>query len=291
MPNNQQQQPAKQPLDIVRNDLPTLEKILSLSAAPGTDVATIAAQEFMYLEAIAQSKPEVYNCTPQSILLAVKGVMRQNLTLDPYAGLVYTKTRNVNIGTQQAPIWAKVLEMMPTANGLISINRQLGRILDYTNPEVKKDITGKVVEVSMKILKPSYGAPRWETYTFDESDFTRWQRASHKENARNKQDADANKLNYANPNYTNWKGGIDPEFARAKCIRHSLKKLGTNPQEVASASVKVAGVPQDRVIDPEKDEYVDTQSGEMYTDVIHEELNSTLGEPINTDDLPNTNDL
>lgn len=288
MPANEQQQ--TKPLELVKKELPTIEKIISLSARPGTDVATIAAQEFMYLEAIAQSKPEVFNCTAQSILLAVKGVMKQNLTLDPYAGLVYTKTRSVNTGTSQSPVWVKVLEMMPTANGLISINRQLGRILDYTNPEVKKDANGKVIEVSMKILKPSYGAPRWETYTFDASDFTRWQRASHKENARNKQDADANRLNYANPNYTNWQGGIDPEFARAKCIRHSLKKLGTNPQEVP-AQARVYDSPKTPIVDPEKDEYVDADTGEVYTDISHEELDSTIGDAGNFEPLPNTNDL
>jgi len=280
---------SNQQLEIIRKEIPALEKILALNARPGTDVATIAMQEFNYLELLAQTKPDILKCTPQSIILAIRGVMKQNLTLDPYAGLVYTKTRNVNIGTEEQKNWVQVLEMTPTANGLISINRQLGRILDYTNPQVKKDAQGKVIGVSMQVLKPSYPNPRWETFEYDESDFKRWRIASHKENGRRKNDANIQTLNYANASYTNFNGGIDPEFARAKCIRHSLKKLGTNPQE--SGAVKVFDVPKERVVDPEKDEYIDfnydAQTQDEFTQ--HEELNTQINQT--NFDLPDTNDL
>lgn len=285
-------QPPTPILDLVKKEAPTFEKILSLSTAPGVDIPTIAQQELGYLELISQSKPDLLQCTSQSIILALKGVMRQNLTLDPYAGLVYVKTRNVNAGTQDAPKWLKVAEMMPTANGIISINRQLGRVLDFTNPEVKKDATGKVIEVSMSLLLPSPLGPRWEKRTFDESDFMRWRRASHKENGRNKNNANAETLNYANPNYTSWKGGMDPEFARAKCIRHSFKKLGTNPQE-SQGTVRVHDLPkQQAVVNPEMDEYPDgagTTDNDVITD--YEEINSTLNDQSPDSYIPNSNDL
>jgi hypothetical protein len=277
-------------LDIVKKELPILEKILALNARPGTDVATIAAQEFIFLETIAQTKPELLQCTPQSIILAVRGVMKQNLTLDPYAGLVYIKTRNVNIGTQDRKEWVKVAEMTPTANGLISINRQLGRILDYTNPKVKKDSAGKVIGVSMQILKPSYPRPRWETFEFDESDFKRWRLASHKENGRGKSDANLEAMNYANQSYTNFNGGIDPEFARAKCIRHTLKKLGTNPQE--GNTIKIYDMLKDRVVDPEKD--IEDDPDDISNDdsgySTHIVLDSELNKPP-PDDMPNADEL
>jgi hypothetical protein len=281
---------SNQRLEIIRKEIPALEKILALNVRPGTDVATIAMQEIMYLEALTQTKPEILQCTEQSIVLAVRGVMKQNLTLDPYAGLVYTKTRSINIGTQDNKQWVKVLEMQPTANGLISINRQLGRILDYTNPQVKKDAQGKVIGVSMQILKPSYPNPRWETFEFDESDFKRWRIASHKENGRSKNDADIQKLNYANASYTNFNGGIDPEFARAKCIRHSLKKLGTNPQE--SNATKIYDVPKERIVDPNKDEYIETTYETPPDDdgfIQHEEVDTKINQTnIN---LPDSDDL
>lgn len=268
--------------DIVKQEQPALEKILALNARPGTDVATIAAQEIMYFEAITETKPDFLKCTPQSIVLAIRDVMKKNLTLDPNAGLVYIKTRSVNIGTRDKPNWISVLEIQPTANGYISINRQLGRILDYTYPEVTKDGTGKVIEVSMKILLPSVVNPRWEKRTFDESDFMRWRIASHKENGRGKQDANTSTLNYANANYTSWKGGMDPEFARAKCIKHSLKKLGTNQQE--SGQIKVYDVPAERVIDPAKDEaefeYLEPDDNPPVDDKIKDTI-----------DLPNSDEL
>lgn len=275
--------------DIVKQEQPALEKILALNARPGTDVATIAAQEIMYFQAITETKPHFLKCTPQSIVLAIRDVMKKNLTLDPNAGLVYIQTRNVNIGTKQNQQWVSVLEIQPTANGYISINRQLGRILDYTYPEVKKDATGKVIEVSMQILLPSPVAYRWEKRTFDESDFERWRRASHKENARtwkagdSRPQPDEKTMNYANPNYTNWKGGMDPEFARAKCIKHSLKKLGTNQQE--TGRIKVYDVPAERVIDPLKDEpdFIYLESEDNNTNVDDKTKDII--------DLPNSDDL
>jgi len=70
--------------------------------------------------------------------------------------------------------------------------------------------------------------------------------------SRNKQDANNEKLNYANDNYTNWKGGIDPEFARAKAIRHALKKLGTNANEYKA--IKIAQAPKEMYVDVSADE-------------------------------------
>jgi len=221
--------------DIIKPELPTLTAILSLNNdKDSATINTIALQELSYLEQHALDKPDIVNCHPQSMILAVKNVLRKNLTLDPSAGLIYIKTRKKEINGQ----WVLVLEAQETSNGLLSYNRQFGRLLDFTNPKVTKDATGKVTGVSMRILKPSYPQPRWEDFEFDESDFRRWAIASHKERGRNKSDADINKLNYANHLYFSWQKGIDPEFARAKCIRHSLKKLGTNPNELAMPTLQ-----------------------------------------------------
>lgn len=216
--------------DIIKPELPTLTAILSLSNdKDAATINTIALQELSYLEQHVLDKPDIINCHPQSIILAVKNALRKNLTLDPSAGLIYIKTRKKEINGQ----WVLVLDAQETANGLLSYNRQFGRLLDYTNPKISKDASGKVIGVSMRILKPSFPQPRWEDFEYDESDFRRWAIASHKERGRNKNDANLQTLNYANILYRSWQSGIDPEFARAKCIRHSLKKLGTNPNELA----------------------------------------------------------
>jgi hypothetical protein len=219
-------------MQLAAKELPQLKAILSLNTSKEVDVETLALQELEYLQMIGNAKPEIFECLPASIISAIKTVLKQNLTLDPYAGLVYVKTRSVKVNNE----WAKVLEIQPSANGLISINRQCGRVMDIERPEVQKDPAGKVVGVNFRYLVPSYneaGKPcyKWREVSFDESDFLRWRAASHRENGRNKADANPTAMNYANPNYTSWKGGIDPEFARAKAIRHGLKKLGTNQNE------------------------------------------------------------
>lgn len=226
----------------LKKEVTQIEALMQMNGRRPEEVKALAQQEIGYLEALSITNQTLKRCEPVSVFLAVKAVVRQNLTLDPYCGLVYVKTRNFNAGTPQSPDWKTVLEIQPTANGLLSINKQCGTILDYKRPEVFKDASGKVIGGKFEILKPSVPEPRWETYTFDEDDIYRWQRASHKENKRGydnlseqkkqgKRVPDDASLNYSNENYTNFKGGVDPEFMRAKMIRHALKKFGTNPNE------------------------------------------------------------
>jgi hypothetical protein len=127
---------------------------------------------------------------------------------------------------------------------------------------------------------------RWEKRKFDESDFLRWKTKSHQENARNKQDANFSTLNYANPNYTNWCGGIDPEFARAKAIRHSLKKLGTNPNEKKTINI-VVPAEKKIIIDPEKEASAinDDESNNGHVQ------NPTIEEAQVISSIPNSSDL
>lgn len=270
--------------DIIKPEMPSLQALLSLNAGKDADVATLALQEMAYLEQTALTKPEILECEPSSIVLAVKNVLRKNLTMDPLAGLVYIKFRSVNVGTEEKKVWKKVLEIQETVNGILSYTRQRGLILDFTNPEVEKNQNGMVIGVSMQILKPSYPKPRWETFKYDESDFMRWKRASHKERSRNKKDADYNALNYANILYSSWQKGIDPEFARAKCLRHSLKKLGANPNEIPLNSMNT----KTAVINPE---IAATEAGDNIEFDQHEEVSSEINQQENHNNDFNTDDL
>lgn len=273
----------------LKAEIPQLRAILALNARPGQDLATMAEAEIGYLEAAAITKPIIYECEPITVLLAVKTVLKQNLTLDPYAGLVYIKTRSINVGTRATPVYKTALEIQPSCNGLISIARQCGRILDIKRPEVTKDATGKVNAVQVDLLLPSIPAPRWETFKFDEDDIYRWQRASHNENGRNKQDANANTFNYANPNYTNFKGGIDPEFARAKAIRHALKKLGTNQSEQRANKIVIdPGKSKEIIVDKNADMQASEDEGNKtpYAEVVSEQLNLN-----SNNDMPKAEEL
>lgn len=218
-------------LTLLKKELPQLKAIVGINRKENTEAVVL--QELEYLQSIMLSKPDLEQCLPVSIVSAVKSVMKQNLSLDPSAGLVYVKTRNLKVNNA----WVKVLEIQPSANGLISIARQSGRLIDLDRPKIERNAEGKVIGVKFRYLVPTINADgskgaRWKEDEFDESDFERWRIASHREKSNGKEDAGSK--DYSNRLYTSWKGGIDPEFARAKAIRHSgLKKSGINQNEIA----------------------------------------------------------
>lgn len=220
----------------VEEAVPEFQALVNLNCQDNQKAVAIVAQELEFLREIAQTNQDILKCTPDSVVLAVKRAMKNNLTLDPQAGLVYVKTRNVNTGTQASPVWIQVMETQETCNGIVSKLRMFGRILDIKRPEVKTDENGKVISVAVEWMVPSTPQPRWERAEFGEYDFARWRAASHKERSRGKQDA--SQRDYSNALYTNWKSGIDPEFARAKAIRHALKKLGANANEMYAKAIQ-----------------------------------------------------
>lgn len=280
----------------VKDNLPTLTALFALNALPGTDVATLALQEIEYLSMHAVTKPDIYQCMPETVLMAVKSAIKKNLSLDPDAGLVYVKTRNVRVNNE----WRKALEIQETANGIISINRQCGRILDIDRAEVKKDEKGRVISVSIRYLKPSVDltgrtVPKEVEVTFDEDDFYRWRRASHKENSRawksdsGKPAPNAETMNYANENYTSWKGGIDPEFARAKAVRHALKKLGTNQNETRVQRINIS--PSAVYVDPVADQVAATDGEYTPAEEVPESATQVYVQTHEIINIPNSSDL
>jgi len=218
-------------LSVLKEQQPTLQAITLFNYGPDKDVSSIVANEITYLEGIALTKPELLTCEPISVVMAMKFVLKNNLSFDPNAGLVYVTTRSIPLEkglNGEVTKWGKVLEAIPSCEGLLSIAYQCGKIIDHERPSVKKDDKGKVIEVTFRYMKPSPTGPRWVDVPFDESDFKRWSAACLKQN----------KGKSTNANYSSFNEGIDPEFARAKSIRHALKKLGTNANERIQVNVK-----------------------------------------------------
>lgn len=251
-----------QMIELATKELPTLSALVKLNSLPGTDASTIALQELEYMQQLALTKPVIYECLPETVISCIKYVMKNNLSFDPNAGLIYVKSRTSEVNGQKV----KVLEVQPSADGLISIARQCGRILDVDRPAITKNAEGKVIAVTARFLVPSFDENRrpiakWKEIEFDESDFKRWQIASHKENGRYK--TDSSTVDYSNPNYKSLNKGIDPEFARAKAIRHGLKKLGTNQNEARATQI-ITPAEKKHVVEPGADEAV------MSDDASHE---------------------
>ncbi len=215
-------------LSVLEQNKPTLE-VLALAYMPD-DATPKQAQkkitrEIANVEHWLRMKPDLAGICEkapgqESMVYALKQCIQDGLTLAPSADLVYLIPGTVT--TKEGKVW--VINYEPTANGLLSMARQSGRILDHKRPTCEYDDTGLVVSVSVEFLVPSSPSPRWEKITFGPGHFKKWQTASANKNG-----------GTANANYTSFNGGIDPEFAGTKAIIHGLNKRGMNMGEVAQS--------------------------------------------------------
>ncbi len=271
-------------LSLLKPELPTIEALIRLNSVTGTDVAAIAMQELDFLSMHMIAKPFIAECIPETIIQAVKYSLKNNLSLDPNAGLVYLMPTSVKVGAG----YKNALEIKPTADGKLSIAYQCRTILDHERAVITKNETGKVISCSIRILLPSVPNPRWEKIEMDYADFERLRKYSHIKNARGKQDANLATLNYANPLYSNFNGGIDPEFARSKVVSAALKKRGTNlaaklSEKIVISSEQGKEVVTDVVTDHDFSEYIEVK------DAIQNEATTTTS--FTATKMPNAEDL
>lgn len=255
-------------LAILEQNLPTLAA-LALTHMPGKtkeEAELVAMREIANYAMLEQMNCSLAPCTQLSKLLLVKQVINDNLSLSQSAGLVYVVPSKVKTGIsngQDTYDW--VVTYDPTSNGRLSIAYQAGTILDHKRPSVEFDGNGMVKSVTWEYLLNVRPNGRWEKVVFDSTNFSKWQRASAAKNKGN-----------ANANYTSWNGGIDPEFAGTKAIRHGLKKLGTNinaPKAFApNPDIKLE--PIEAVMKEAKDEFA-----------ASEVIESNINPVVNTDDL------
>ena len=216
----------------LNDNIQTLAKIALINLPDGTSLEKAqrtVMKEIVNFEMACTMNPLLANpaIDKASILIAVKQAIADNLSLSPNAGLVYLIPGKVQVGIDpktNAKIYKEVLNYSPTAEGILSMSRQSGSILDHKRPVCTYDSAGKVDTVTFEFMVPAYPAPRWESITFNKDNFAKWQQKSAAKFGGN-----------ANPNYTAWNGGIDPEFAASKAIKHGLKKRGRNSNEVQSS--------------------------------------------------------
>lgn len=266
-------------LAILEQNKPTLTQLVLVNMPPGTnphEAELLAMREIANMELIMSTSPDLAACSANSILLAVKQCINDNLTLAPSASLVYLYPRKVTVGTDSSnqPIKEWVICYDPTANGRLSIARQAGSILDYKNPVYTFDTAGTLDTVTVEFLVPSIPSPRWQDVTFDKRSFEKWGEA-----------AAAKSASKTKPkHYTSYKGGIDPEFAGTKAIRHGLAKRGTNMNERKNPALANAyrPIPKEmalneahedsgfHIIDATATVDIDTETGEI---VITSDLN------------------
>lgn len=217
-----------------------IQAVLGLHAPAGANLKALAMQELDFLQMHMAVKPFIADCEAITVIQAVKYTLKNNLSLDPNAGLVYLMPSSAKVGNA----WKTILEIKPTAEGRISIAKQAGTLIYNKRPQVVKDANGKVVKAFVEMLFPCGNTSVWETIEIDESDFKRFRTASHTKNSRGKNDAAT--VDYSNKLYTSFYGGIDPEFARSKVISVALKKRGTNLSARINDNVIIAPMPLEK---------------------------------------------
>ena len=238
--------------------------------------------EMYNLDYIAQLyKPEILECEPMTISNGFRFVINNNLSFDQSLGLVHITTRRhtmkVRTGKDKdaKPIEreVRVLEVKPTVNGLVSMCKQAGTLINILPSDFEYDEKRYLKSVTINIQLPEYDSDgsllktKTVSKKFDLDFFKKLEIASHRQNSRGKADKTNNKtLNQANALYSSYypdaqgfkpqdysdKGGIDPEFANTKAIRHYLEKLDKNP----NAKIK-KGTFHSNVFKEDKDEIID----------------------------------
>lgn len=263
-------------MQLLHDSSSTLAKLALINMPEGTtqlQAERRVLKELTNFEMICNLKPELANLDKGSIVMAVKQCICDNLTLSPAAGLVYLYPGKVCIGTNGSQkIYKDILCYEPSSEGHLSISRQTGALLDHKRPEVSFDSEGRVSSVKFEFLVPAYPKPRWECAVFDTNDFERWRLKS------------AAKYNgNANASYTNYKGGIDPEFARAKAIKHGLKKRGRNANEIIVPVVN-SEEPEAKNDDPE---VKDVEFVEVKNPLVDEALTILSEDPVKVKEITN----
>jgi len=217
-------------LTIVSKQIPSLVKVAKVVFPKWNDeqAENYVLSELSFLKERIENDYGLAECTEESLIQCFKKSMRDNVTLNKSANLVYIQPQSVKVNGQ----YVKVAYYSLTPEGKISVVRQSGMIIDITRPKLLKNADGKVIGGEIELLKPSYPKPRWELIEFDESDIERWKKYSHVKNSKGEEKKDSSLKNANALYFSGVAGGIDSEFMRSKIIKHALGKgLGTNKNE------------------------------------------------------------
>lgn len=217
-------------------DLPFVqEKFVSLySAIHGVQArqADMMYQaEKLYFRKIISTNKDLKECDPLTLYGAFLECAVNGLSFDPNKKLAYLLPSNVNVGTKEAPVWAKHAAMVISPYGELGIRQMNGQIKSADNPvivyegdvfEPSETPTGKQVKYVLnvnhgtKIIGAFIKITR-EDLSIDyswllQSDIDRLKGYSERKNK-----------GHANALYTSMNGGIDPGFLGAKMIKHAFK--------------------------------------------------------------------
>lgn len=211
-------------------------------------------EKYHFSRLVSQNK-SLKSCTHLSLYATFIEMAVQGLSFDPNKKLCYLVPQNVNIGTQENPIWETRATLEISPYGELAMRQDYGQIKHADNPEVAyqdekfvvsqgpngKLVThefsypraGKVVAVYMRIIKLDGSS---DYSIIDLAEMKRLAMYSDKKNKGN------GNLDKANPLYKSNGGDPDLGFWKAKCIKHAFKsypKVKVRGQHTVLATDKI----------------------------------------------------
>lgn len=195
-------------------------------------------EKFNMLKIISGSK-DLKECDGLSVYGTVLDLGAMGLTLSAGGGqpYLYVLSRNVNLGTQQQPVWTKKMYLEVSPYGELSLRIAAGQIqyadtvkIVYEGDKFKvgTERTGQmfveheatiprqsktIIASYVKVVRPNKS---YDISWMVKEDWERLAGYSLKQNSRGQNQGSANAL------YTSCNGSIDPGFLAAKTLKHAF---------------------------------------------------------------------
>jgi hypothetical protein len=231
----------------------------------------VVETEIAMLEIAMLENEKIAACTDLSKVMALNFALKNGLSLDPTAGLIYLIPRKKLVkDSHNRDVWIDHLHAEPSVKALVSQAYRCGKLVDIISQEVKYDDKGRVASVHTSIQTP-YGR---KDYIHNGIQFRRWAAFSHKNNSRNPRSdkpVDDSKLNYANPLYFSQNGSIDESFAKTKALKNIILGMRINIYDL------ILNSPKDKIIEvPHQLVEVDQKEAVEEVAPVQTELSSEL---------------
>jgi recombinational DNA repair protein RecT len=198
-------------------------KLFEISGNPPEQAKALAEKEIYHIAQLIQDNEDLQAIPPAAIMMEVRKIPLQGVTLDPTLGLAYLYVQDKNKGKVSLEVTGRGKAVQAIAQNILkSVTTECifdGDRTDYVNGLVKVIPAFKAhAKVIGGIITLTLSDGRIQQEFYRQSHIDDWQKRSAKRFG-----------GRVNDNYVNFEGGISGGFLQAKMLKHSLKRFGINP--------------------------------------------------------------
>jgi recombinational DNA repair protein RecT len=230
-------------------------KLFEISGNPPEQAKVLAEKEIYHLAQLIQNTPDLGLIPPAALMMEIRKIPLQGVTLDPTLSLAYLYIQDKAKGKVSLEISGRGKAVQAIAQNILkSVNTECifdGDRTDYVNGLVKVIPAFKPhAKVMGGIITLTMADGRIQQEFYRQSHIDSWQKRSAKRFGGS-----------GNPNYMSFEGGIEPGFLQSKMLKHSLSRFGINP--FPNAYRKLTQEQMDSLTQTaENDTYEDEQASE-----------------------------